>query len=493
MLKILSAEQIRLADQFTIENEPISSIDLMERASIAFVSEFEKLVEADKSIVVLSGTGNNGGDGLAIARILISKGYDVSAHLIMFSEAISNDCRLNLGRLDGQVLEVNPSNFCLPEADVVIDALLGSGLNRPVSGDLARVIEMINESNSQVISVDIPSGLSADEANLEGAVVKADYTVTFQAPKLSFLIPETGKFVGTWVAVDIGLDQQFIAKQKGNYFLMNEKVMSYLSPREKFQHKGDFGRVQVFAGSLGKMGAAFLCSKAVLRSGAGLLTVHTPECGMQILQSSLPEAMLTIDSAYEHISSVSLLEETDVVCFGPGIGQHNKTAEALRLLLSKGPEKLVIDADGLNIISQHPELLDMLPEGTILTPHVGEFHRLFGVCKNGMDRITIAQKMAKRLNVVIVLKGAHSAIVSPNEDIFFNNTGNPGMATAGSGDVLAGMITGLLSQGLSSLQAACLGVYLHGKAGDLAKKTLGEVSLMASDLLEFVPKAISNV
>lgn len=492
MQKILSAEQIRKADQFTIQNEPIASIDLMERASMAFVQEFEKRVDKQQHILVVCGTGNNGGDGLAITRILLDRGYDVKAVLIRFSSKLSEDCQINLKRLEGAVEEVGPDEFQLPNSDIIVDALFGSGLNRPVTGGLAKVIESINSSQNQVISVDIPSGLFADEANLEGAIVEADATITFQRPKLSFLIPETGKFVGEWCSVDIGLDEVYINNQEGDFYILDSSVKRNLLPRTKFGHKGNFGRVQVIAGSLGKMGAAFLCSKAVLRSGAGLLTVHVPAFGMQVMQTSLPEAMLTIDQFEGLISGAAILNSTDVVCFGPGVGTASKTVENFRAMLESGIEKLVVDADGLNILSENAELMDLLPGGTILTPHVVEFHRLFGECKNGLERLKLAQNVAFKRNLVIVLKGAHTAVVCPDKKVYFNNTGNPGMATAGSGDVLAGIITGLLAQGLTSVDAATMGVFIHGEAGDLAKKSFGEVSLMASDLLQYLPEAISN-
>lgn len=492
MQKILSAEQIRKADQFTIQNEPIASIDLMERASLAFVHEFERLVHKGQHILVLCGTGNNGGDGLAITRLLLAKGYEVKAVLIRFSRQLSQDCQINLERLNGVVEEVSPVDFQLPQSEVIIDALLGSGLNRPVSGDLDKVIEDINSSQSQVMSVDIPSGLFADEVNLDGAIVQADVTITFQLPKLSFLIPETGKLVGKWLSVDIGLNQGYINNREGDFYILDSSVKSNLQPRRKFEHKGNFGRVQVVAGGLGKMGAAFLCSKAVLRSGAGLLTVHVPVCGMQVMQTSLPEAMLTIDKESYVISTAKILQNTEVVCFGPGVGTGRITAENFRAILESGVRKLVVDADGLNILAENPEMMDLLPEGAILTPHVVEFHRLFGECKNGLERLRVAQNVAFKRNLFIVLKGAHTAVVCPNQKVYFNNTGNPGMATAGSGDVLAGIITGLLAQGLASVEAATMGVFVHGEAGDLAEKTFGQTSLMASDLLQYLPEAISN-
>lgn len=492
MKKLLSVAQTREADQYTIHNEPITSLELMERASLAFVSEFEERVSTESLVIVVCGTGNNGGDGLAIARLLKSKHYNVRVILVRFSSELSDDCLANLKQFGSDVNEVKPSEFVLPNSHVVVDALFGSGLNRPILGDLERVVSTINNAESKTFSVDVPSGLFSDEVNLTGAIVQADFTITFQRPKLSFFIPESGSFVGEWKAVNIGLDEDFIEAQNGSYFLLDHSIRKALPPRAKFQHKGHFGRVQVFAGSYGKMGAAFLCSKAAMKSGAGLLTAHVPKCGVQVLQTSLPEAMVSVDSEEQLISEGSLQKNTDVVCFGPGVGVEQKTVQAFRQLLEAGVSRLVVDADGLNILSEHSGLLDLLPESTVLTPHVGEFHRLFGKCSDGLERIKVAQSVAKKKKLVIILKGAHSAIIVPSGEVYFNNTGNAGMATAGSGDVLAGIVTGLMAQGLGSEEAACLGVFLHGLAGDLARKNVGEVSLMASDLLHFLPKAISN-
>lgn len=492
MQKLISAEQTRMADQFAIEQEPIASIDLMERASQAFFREFLKHFSKTNSVQIIAGTGNNGGDGLAIGRMLREVGFQVEVVLIKVSEAITADCQLNLNRLGEEVLIQTPEQFKSKSVDVIIDALFGSGLNRPVKGTLENIISTINTSKAKVVAVDIPSGLFADDVNLEGAIVRADLTITFQRPKLSFLLPETGSFIGDWIAVDIGLNEAFIEGLDSSYYLINNDVLDLLPLRIKFQHKGHFGRVQVFAGSKGKIGAAFLCGKAVMRAGAGLLTIHTPSCGMVILQASLPEAMLTVDEAQDYISGGSLFEDTDVLCFGSGVGIEQETVECFKKLLFSRPKHLVVDADGLNILAMNPKLIDSLPEGTVLTPHVGEFHRLFGHHKDGLARIQTAKKVASSRKLVIVIKGAHSAVIDSIGGVYFNSTGNPGMATAGSGDVLAGIITGLLAQGLTPQNAAKLGVYIHGKSGDLVAKKIGQASLMASDLLKFLPKALSN-
>ena len=493
MKRIITADQVRAADRDCIENEPITSIDLMERAAVAFVGVFVSLVPLEYSIHIVCGSGNNGGDGLAVARLLEGRGYQVKISLIQFSDQLSSDCQANLNRIVSDVKRVDKVDDLAIQEDVVVDAIFGSGLSRPVKGFTADVIDKINNATAKIISIDLPSGLFSETIDFSGAIICADHTIAFQRPKLSFLIPESGAYVGEFTIVDIGLGEEFIASQSSNYFLLDEgDVQALLPKRKKFQHKGDFGRVQVFSGSFGKMGAAFLCGKAVLRVGAGLLTLHIPKCGYEIIQSSLPEAMVTVDLHDNEICSGQVLDNTDVVCAGSGLGTSKPTVDWFKKLLKGTVKPMVLDADALNMLSMHPELMDEVPEGSVITPHVGEFTRLFGSSVNGLERIEKLKSVAISRNWVIVLKGAHSAIGLPSGDVIFNTTGNAGMATAGSGDVLAGVITGLLAQGLSSEGAALAGVFLHGKAGDLAEKRVGKMSLMASDLLNELPEAITN-
>lgn len=492
MKKIISVEQVRAADRYTIVNEPIASIELMERAAVAFVESFVSLAPSKYSIHVICGTGNNGGDGLAVARLLSKVNYHVTTSLIQFTNQLSPDCLINLNRLDNVKRVQNVGDLIIQE-DIIIDAIFGSGLSRPVTGFGAEVIDKVNNASAKVVSIDLPSGLFSDVTDFTGAIIHADHTIAFQQPKLSFLIPESGAYVGDFSIVDIGLDEEFIASQPSNYFLLEEAdVQALLPERKKFQHKGDFGRVQVFSGSFGKMGAAFLCGKAVLRVGAGLLTLHIPKCGYEILQSSLPEAMVTVDEHETEISSGKILENTDLVCVGPGLGTSEPTVDWFKKLLKGNDKPMVLDADAMNILALHPELMENVPEKSVLTPHVGEFTRLFGRSKDGLVRIEKLKEVASSRKWVIVLKGANSAIGLPNGDVVFNTTGNVGMATAGSGDVLAGIITGLLAQGMTSEDAALAGVFLHGSAGDLAEKKVGKMSLMASDLLNELPGAIIN-
>ena len=498
MKKILNAEQIRAADQYTITHEPVSSIDLMERAASAFVDCFQSIFDKDRQILIICGPGNNGGDGLAIGRLLVMDGYSVEVYLLDIAAELSPDCLENFHRLEQRCeIQKISAKDQIPDfhQKVVIDAMFGSGLNRPVKGFPALVIEQLNDAlTEEVIAVDIPSGLFADGPQTEGAIVKANRTVTFQLPKLSFLIPETGKYVGFWEAVDIGLDQGFIDQQASHYFLTDEAlVRSKMKPREKFAHKGDFGRVQVIAGSYGKMGAAVLCGKACLLMGAGLLTIHVPKVGYQVVQGVLPEAMTTVDSHDYYTTGIPAMENDHTLCIGPGLGKEVGTREAFQELLSREKKAMALDADALNLLAEEEGWMDRLPVGTILTPHVGEFERLFGDCRDGFERLDRMRTFSKEKKVIVVLKGAHSAISDEEGNIYFNTTGNPGMATGGSGDVLAGMITGLLAQGYQGLDAALCGVYVHGLAGDMAKKEVGEMSLVASNLLNFIPVAINKL
>lgn len=496
MDKILSAAQTRAADQYTIKHEPISSLDLMERASCAFVDCLKTYLTEKPQIHVICGPGNNGGDGFAIARMLHEAGYEVHCSLIDFGASLSLDCKANLDRLSSllDVKMVKQAEELKLEEGLVIDALFGSGLNRPASGLPAAIIDKVNASGIPVASVDIPSGLFADEVNLSGSIIQATLTISFQLPKLSFLIPESGRFAGEWEAVDIGLDPDFTNEQEGDHFLVTEASVSRLMPaRPKFAHKGTFGRVQMVAGSKGKMGAAMLCGEACLKSGAGLLTIHVPAVGLNPMQTVLREAMATVDDCSDHVSGVPVMDKVNVICAGPGLGTHEDTVKALTILIKATNAPMVLDADALNIIASQPGLLKHVPKGSVLTPHVGEFERLFGEFDNGLDRIKKMCEIAVTNQLVLVLKGAHSAIATPEGEIYFNTSGNSGMATAGSGDVLAGVITGLMAQGLSGANAAIAGVFVHGMAGDLAKNKAGKMSLVASNLLSELPKALSNV
>ncbi|WP_323757206.1 NAD(P)H-hydrate dehydratase [Roseivirga sp.] len=496
MIKILSAEQIRRWDLFTIKNEPISSIDLMERASSAFVKLLLTKVKGQPRVDVVCGPGNNGGDGFAIARLLIGNGLKVNCHLIDFGLKLSEDCRKSYRRfLDiSQVNIVKQAKDLSLNGEIVIDAMFGSGLNRSATGLAAEVIQLINQSQSKTIAVDMPSGLFADKVNLSGKIIEADWTITFQAPKLSFLIPESGYYVGEWSAVDIGLNPDFLKTESTDFFIFEKSDIDHsLFDRKKFDHKGKYGRVLIVAGSLGKIGAAYLSSKAALKSGAGLLTVHIPQVGYAPIQTSLPEAMVSVDPEQEFVSEINKVEGFDVIGIGPGLGDNPKTGKIIKELFTSFNKPMAIDADALNLIALDKELIDLVPKGSVLTPHIGEFNRLFGECDNGLERIEKIRTIAIEKQLIIVLKGAHSVVATPDGEIYFNSTGNSGMATAGCGDVLTGIISALMARGSDSSTSARVGVCIHGWAGDLAENTVGKTALMASDLLCALPEVFSNV
>jgi NAD(P)H-hydrate epimerase len=456
MIRILTAEQTRAWDAYTIANEPISPEGLMERASNAFVNWFIKKFETTERIAIVCGKGNNGGDGIVIGRLLVLRGYSVTV--------FKADEHFNL------------NNFT-----VVLDAVFGSGLSRPANSE---AIRKINAASAIKVAIDIPSGLQMD-AHSEGDIVKADYTITFQAPKLAFMFPENADYVGEWHVVSIGLKEDFVATFRNFYI---DQIST--RKRKKFSHKGDYGRALLVAGSYGKMGACVLASRAALRSGAGLLTVHVPKCGYTIIQSSVPEAMASIDNNEDYFSDVDT-QNYDVIGIGPGLGITASTVSGLRKTLQAG-KPMVIDADGLNIIASSRELMHLIPEGSILTPHPGEFKRLVGEWKNDFERLELQKRLAAQTRCVVVLKGAHTSITNPDGDVYFNSTGNPGMAKGGSGDVLTGVLTGLLSQGYSALEAAIIGVYVHGQAGDLAAGQVGENALLAGDLVEFLGQSFGR-
>lgn len=495
MIKILSAKQIKELDAYTIASEPIASVDLMERACRAFCSWFTDRFDTSYTIGVVCGTGNNGGDGLGIARMLLAWDFPVKVWVIKGGVTESDDFKVNLNRLKAAVtyIENTFEQDIFSACDVLIDAIFGTGLTRPAEGLYAAVINTLNETKAIRIAVDVPSGLLAD-APSSGAIVKADYTLSFQLPKVAFFFAENYPHVGEWFTVDIGLSKAGIQEADTNNFLLTKKSVSrLLKPQKKFDHKGTRGHALLIAGSYGKMGAAVLASRSALRTGVGLLTTHVPECGYTILQTAVPEAMISVDESLKFITGYPDLMFFNAVGIGPGIGKHNTTAKALGILLKQVNVPIVLDADAINCLGEQRELLEFLPPGSILTPHPKEFERVAGKWNNDFERLARQQEFSKTYQVVVVLKGAHTAISSPDGKVFFNNTGNPGMATAGSGDVLTGIITSLLAQGYPSLEAAQLGVWLHGLAGDEAKRKLGSRCMIASDIIDYLPAAAEKL
>lgn len=497
-MKILSVNQIREADAFTIEQEPVSSAGLMERAAAACVEWITERYGAEHTFSVFCGTGNNGGDGLVIARLLSAKNYPVNVFIIGSPDKGSKDFSENYQRIQGiqtrqlKIAEIKTAAELKPVQDsIIVDALLGTGVSRLVEGLLKDAVNVINNSSSIVISVDVPSGLYCDKLNDgQDVIVKADFTLTFQFPKLSFMFVETAKYVGAFSILDIGLHPDYIHNtQTKEHFITKEDILSFFKTRDRTAHKGNFGHALLAAGSYGKIGAAELSAKACMRTGVGLLTLRLPKCGYEILQVALPEAMVDVDEEERMISGTIKTGKYNAIGIGPGIGMEKETQNALKLLIQNTAIPVVFDADAINILAENKTWLSFVPRNSIFTPHLGEFERLTGKADNSEERLKQQREFALKYNCYVVLKGAHTSVCGPDGIVFFNSTGNPGMATGGSGDVLTGMITSLLAQGYHPLHACILGVYLHGLAGDLAAAERSEESMLASDIIEFIPAA----
>ncbi|WP_421875593.1 NAD(P)H-hydrate dehydratase [Marinoscillum sp.] len=491
MIPVLNADQIKSVDKYTIETGATSSAALMERASEAFVECFLSIAPKSTKIMVFCGVGNNGGDGMAICRLLHERGYNIQGYYIGDLQKASEDFIVNMDRSSGlfPVKQINKEEKIpfIPNDTVVIDALFGSGLNRPLEGLFAKLVETINDSWAQIFSVDIPSGIYSNNTT-EGVTITADHTISFEIPKLSLFQPSLANQIGRWHLVGIGLNKEFISLQKTNYFYTEPKDIR-LPKRAKNAHKGDAGRMLLISGSKGKMGATILSAKAAMRTGCGLLFVHAPCCGLDVLQTAVPEAMVIVDEHTEVITEVVPSDNIRVVAIGPGIGTGSLTVKAFKELLQKVTRPMVIDADAINILSENTELIETLPPESVLTPHPGEFERLVGSWKDDFEKLELLRKFCIKHKVNMVLKGAHSVVCDYHGIAYFNPTGNPGMATAGSGDVLTGIVSALMAQGMMPFEALKTGVYLHGAAGDLAEKEKGQYSLIASDIVDFLPKA----
>lgn len=495
--KLFSARQIREADAYTIQHEPISSVALMERAANACFRWIQKQPFGKLHIQVFCGLGNNGGDGLVLAKLLLDAGYAVSVYIVHYSNKRSGDFNFNEQQLKGLYashvndLHEGHSFPVIHENNVIIDALFGTGLSKPVSGLAADVIHYLNSSEAKIVSIDIASGLFADQhSDPQWAIIEPDYTLSFQFPKLAFLFAENEPFTGKWEVLDIGLHQRFIEEEPVTNYLLNRSFIKHLlTPRKKFSHKGTFGHALLIAGSYGKIGAALLSAKALVRSGAGLLTVNIPHCGYTIMQSSVPEAMVLTDKHERYITEDLQCEPYSAIGIGPGIGTRQETGNALKMNLQSCKKAVVLDADALNCISMNKELLFLIPKHSVLTPHLKEFERLTRKAANDFDRNRLQIEFSQLHQVYVVLKGAHTCISTPEGICYFNSSGNPGMAKGGSGDVLTGIITALLAQGYSSLHSAIIGVHIHGLAGDIAKEQKGETGMIATDIIDALPRA----
>lgn len=497
-MKILTCQQQKEADAYTIANENILSINLMEKAAARIAEEIVHRWDNTHRIVVFAGSGNNGGDAVAVARLLFLKQYPVEVFLFNIGGVLSDDCMTNVQRLQNcqfpNYHEISNS-FAPPkltENDIVIDGLFGTGLNRPLDKGFAMVVRHINNSPATVVSIDIPSGLMGENnaVNIRQNIIRANLTLSIQLPKLAFFFAENEEFVGTWKLLDIGISQTFINNTETPYQLTEaEEIKKLIKPRSRFAYKNKFGHGLLIAGSCGMGGAAILAAKACFRSGIGLLTIHTPICNHDILQTTVPEAIVQND-VYEHFFAQPVdLDNYQALAIGPGLGLEEDTALATLEQIAECYIPLVLDADALNIFSSHRNELNRIPKRSILTPHIGELERIIGRCSNSFERITKTKELAAYLQCYIILKGAYTAVVCPDGNCYFNPTGNPGMATAGCGDTLTGILLALLAQGYEQEQACRLAVYIHGLAGDLAKEKNGEIGMTASDVINALPAA----
>ena len=497
-MKILSCTQQREADAYTMERQSILSINLIEKAAGKLTEAICKRWDKSHRMVVFAGPGNNGCDALAVARMLFLNNYQVEVIFFNISRQPSQESLTNINRLKEcgctnyteVTSEFNPP--VLEKEDVVIDGLFGSGLNRPLEGGFAGVVRYINSFDAQVVAIDVPSGLMGEDntMNVRQNIIRADVTLSIQFPKLAFLFPENEEFVGEWEVLNIGISPEYSEQANTHFFFTEEQdVKNLIKPRKKFAHKGNFGHALLIAGSYGMGGASILAAKSCLRSGVGLLTVHAPVCNHQLLQISVPEAMVLDDVHELFFAEAEDLDNFQAVGIGPGLGQDEATAHAVIDQVSNCYLPMVLDADALNIFSSYRNHLTRIPRNSILTPHIKEFERLVGRCSNSYERLTKAKELAAYLQCYIVLKGAWTVIITPEGNFHFNTTGNPGMATAGSGDVLTGILTSLLAQGYTAEEACKLGVFLHGRAGDLAVKTYNPISMTSSDIIEALPKA----
>lgn len=501
-MKLLTGLQIKELDAYTIEHEPVSSLNLMERASQALAQAILSRWSSRHPVKVFAGPGNNGGDALAVSRMLAAKDYQVEVYLFNPNGKLSPDCQANRDRLPKKknltfheiTSQFNPP--ALNEDTLVIDGLFGSGLNRPLGGGFAAVVRYINASPAHIVSLDVPSGLFCEDnsVNISQHIVHAEVTLTLQLPKLAFFFPENQQFIGEYQVLDIGLHPKGLEQEEATYSILEpQDVARLLHKRNRFAHKGTMGHGLLVAGSYGMAGAAILAAHASLRSGLGKVTIHSPLRNNDILQIAVPEAILHHDTDEVRFTHSCPADLYQAVAVGPGIGTQLDTASALLDQIRRTQCPLVLDADALNILGEHQGWILQVPSHSILTPHVKEMDRLVGASHNSFERLTKARNLALRQQLFIVLKGAWTSIIFPDGTVYLNPTGNPGMATAGSGDVLTGILLGLLAQGYTCSSAVRLAVYLHGLAGDLACEQLGEESLTARDLITYLPNAFQKL
>lgn len=486
-MKIFTAEQIRQCDQYTLKNEPVASLQLMERAAQSCVDWISENCNYHRSFAVFCGNGNNGGDGFAIARMLYLKGFDVDV-FTNSKAGFSADAQSNfktLKEISGiSVMNFKEAgNYRFDSRTVIIDALFGTGLSRELQGEMKGLIELLNAQNNIKISIDVPSGLFADKMSSGNPVIfTADYTLSFQFWKKAFLHPETGKYAGKVHILDIRLSEDYIAETETDDFVIHDRVKNIFRPRNEFSHKGTYGKATIIGGSYGKIGATVLATRAALKTGAGLTFTLAPKCGYEILQISNPEAMFV--GGGEDVIDTFDPDENSVLGIGPGLGTGKKTSQSFLEFLGNYSKPLILDADALNIISEDAGNLQLIPKKSIITPHPKEFERLFGATENSFKRLELAKTKARELDIYIVLKDHHTQVVTPQGQVYYNITGNSGLAKGGSGDILTGILTSFLAQNYSAKEAAILGVWFHGKAAEYASERCSKEAVLPTDVIQ---------
>lgn len=487
-MKILTDHQIKEADIFTMEHEPINSLLLMERASQAIAGWIAENIDHDQPLLFVIGRGDNGGDGLVAARILYEAGYDCTVFIVFDVKVMNENCLMNYQRLPPEIKYISNVDEIKAKDYIIIDALLGSGVKGEVKEPVLSVIETINALPNKVFSIDLPSGLKPEFGNsISNAIIHADVTLSLEFPRLALLLPEAGECCGKIVLQYIKLDHRYMDMVHSPYYYVTSDFIDGIRlKRTKFAHKNTYGHTLLICGSQNKLGAAILATGAALRSGCGLVTLHIPASERLAVQSTFPSAMLSLDSNTCFSQLPDNLSVYAAIGIGCGLGQSEETIEAFSMLLSKAERPMLFDADALNILSKKRELLKFIPKGSVLTPHPGELKKLVGEWRDEEHKLHLTSTLSKHLESIVVLKGAHTMICTPDGQFYFNSTGNSGMAKGGSGDVLAGYITGLMARGYSGEQAAILGVYNHGLAGDAAALQYGEEAMNSKDLIDFL-------
>jgi hydroxyethylthiazole kinase-like uncharacterized protein yjeF len=500
MIPVLSPEQIRKLDQLTVERQHITFDALMERAGSKATEWILQKFPEQKIFSVYYGFGNNGGDGLVIARLLADHSKNVTVYLIEGAGKETEAFKANMQRLTeqvkAQVISISTiEQIEIPaEESLIIEAIFGNGINREPENLPLEVIQKINTFTNTVVSIDVPGGLLPESVTSANKCIHADYTLCFQVPRLPFFFPETGNLCGEWELLDIDLDKSGLSELSDKLFISEKTdLQHWIKPRNKFSYKNNFGHALLLAGSSGKCGAAILSAKACLKSGAGLVTVRAAQCCIQSLQSAVPEAMVLADESASALEVPVFPLDYSVIAAGPGLGTANETGNVIKRLLQDYKGQLVLDADAVNLLAENKTWLAFLPPGSIFTPHMGEFRRLAGDYKDPFERMNAQREFSRKYHCYLILKGRYTFIACPDGTVIINTTGNAGMATAGTGDVLTGIITGLCAQELSPMAAAVSGVYIHGLAGDLCKEIQGEQGIIAGDIIDQVPRAITSI